>query len=193
MSWYTSGPQVGDQVFFQSSERINHTGIVYSVKNGKIYTVEGNSSDQVAKREYALNAARIAGYGRPLYNNRGDDGKFVAAKEWCYLDASGARASGWIKSEGNWHYLDPATGLMVRGKKVIDGKTYSFDTAGVMKTGWAKESSKWYYYDTSGAMQTNCWIEDSYYVDANGVMAVNTWIGDKYVGADGKYVPRKQK
>lgn len=193
MSWYTSGPQVGDQVFFQSSERINHTGIVYEVKNGKIYTVEGNSSDQVAKREYALNAARIAGYGRPLYNNRGDDGKFVAAKEWCYLDASGARASGWIKSEGNWHYLDPTTGLMVRGKKAIDGKTYSFDTAGVMKTGWAKESSKWYYYDTSGAMQTNCWIEDSYYVDANGVMAVNTWIGDKYVGADGKYVPGKQK
>lgn len=193
MSWYTSAPQVGDQVFFQSSERINHTGIVYAVKNGKIYTVEGNSSDQVAKREYALNAARIAGYGRPLYNNRGDDGKFVAAKEWCYLDASGARASGWIKSEGNWHYLDPVTGLMVRGKKVIDGKTYSFDTAGVMKTGWAKESSKWYYYDTSGAMQTNCWIEDSYYVDANGVMAVNTWIGDKYVGADGKYVPGKQK
>lgn len=193
MSWYMSAPQVGDQVFFQSSERINHTGIVYAVKNGKIYTVEGNSSDQVAKREYALNATRIAGYGRPLYNNRGDDGKFVAAKEWCYLDASGARASGWIKSEGNWHYLDPTTGLMVRGKKVIDGKTYSFNTAGVMKTGWAKESSKWYYYDTSGAMQTNCWIEDSYYVGANGVMAVNTWIGDKYVGADGKYVPGKQK
>ena len=86
--------------FFQSGERINHTGIVYAVKNGKIYTVEGNSSDQVAKREYALNATRIAsGYGRPLYNNRGDDGKFVAAKEWCYLDASGARASGWIKFE----------------------------------------------------------------------------------------------
>ena len=82
---------------------------------------------------------------------------------------------------------------MVCGKKVIDGKTYSFNTAGVMKTGWAKESSKWYYYDTSGAMQTNCWIEDSYYVGTNGVMAVNTWIGDKYVGADGKYVPGKQK
>ena len=193
MSWYTSAPQVGDQVFFQSSERINHTGIVYAVKNGKIYTVEGNSSDQVAKREYALNATRIAGYGRPLYNNRGDDGKFVAAKEWCYLGASGARASGWIKSEGNWHYLDPTTGLMVRGKKVIDGKTYSFNSAGVMKTGWAKESSKWYYYDTSGALQTNCWIEDSYYVGANGVMATNTWIGDKYVGADGKYVPGMQK
>ena len=42
-------------------------------------------------------------------------------------------------------------------------------------------------------MQTNCWIEDSYYVGTNGVMAVNTWIGDKYVGADGKYVPGKQK
>lgn len=188
MSWYTSGPQVGDQVFFQGSSGINHTGIVYAVRNGKIYTVEGNTSDMVAKREYALNATRIAGYGRPLYNNCGDDGKFVAAKEWCYLNSSGARASGWIKSEGNWHYLDPATGLMVRGKKVIDGKTYSFNSAGVMKTGWAKESAKWYYYDASGAMQTDAWIDD-YYVGSNGVMATNTWIGDKYVDASGKYVP----
>lgn len=192
MSWYTSGPQVGDQVFFQGSGGINHTGIVYAVRNGKIYTVEGNTSDMVAKREYALNATRIAGYGRPLYNNRGDDGKFVAAKEWCYLDPSGARASGWIKSEGNWHYLDPTTGLMVRGKKVIDGKTYSFDSAGVMKTGWAKESSKWYYYDASGAMQKDCWVGD-YYVGSNGVMATNAWIGDRYVDSTGKYVPGKQK
>lgn len=192
MSWYTSGPQVGDQIFFQGSGGINHTGIVYAVNNGKIYTVEGNTSDMVAKREYTLNATRIAGYGRPLYNNRGDDGKFVAAKEWCYLDSSGARASGWIKAEGNWHYLDPTTGLMVRGKKVIDGKTYSFNSAGVMKTGWAKESSKWYYYDASGAMQTNCWVGD-YYVGSNGVMATNTWIGDKYVDSTGKYVTGMQK
>ena len=192
MSWYTSAPRVGDQVFFQGSGGINHTGIVYAVANGKIYTVEGNSSDRVAKREYALNAARIAGYGRPLYNTRGDDGKFVAAKEWCYLGASGARVSGWVKSEGNWHYLDPSTGLMVRGKKVIDGKTYSFNAAGVMKTGWAKENSKWYYYDGSGALQTDCWVGE-YYVGANGVMATNTWIGDRYVDGTGKYVPGKQK
>ena len=192
MSWHSNAPQVGDQVFFQSSGTINHTGIVYAVGNGKLYTVEGNTSDMVAKREYALNAARIAGYGRPLYNNRGDDGKFVQAKEWCYLGASGARATGWVKSEGNWYYFDPATGLMQRGKKAIDGKTYSFNSAGVMKTGWSKEGSKWYYYGNSGALQTNTWVED-YYVGADGVMATNTWIGDRYVDASGKYVPGMQK
>ncbi|WP_251198317.1 CHAP domain-containing protein [Anaerotardibacter muris] len=191
-SWYTSAPQVGDQVFFQSGGQINHTGIVYAVSNGKIYTVEGNTSNCVAKREYALSAARIVGYGRPLYNNRGDDGKFVAAKEWCYLDSSGARASGWVKSQGNWYYFDPSTGLMQRGKKVIDGKTYSFNSSGVMKTGWAQESSKWYYYDSSGAMQKDAWVGD-YYVGSDGVMATNKWIGDRYVDATGKYDPTKQK
>ncbi len=192
MSWYSSAPQVGDQVFFQSSGTINHTGIVYAVSNGKIYTVEGNTSDMVAKREYALDAVRIAGYGRPLYNNRGDDGNFVQAKEWCYLNASGARTTGWVKSEGNWYYFDPATGLMQRGKKVIDGKIYSFSSAGVMKTGWSQESSKWYYYDRSGAMQTDTWVGD-YYVGSNGVMATSTWIGDRYVDASGKYVAGMQK
>lgn len=194
MSWYTSGPKVGDQVFFQNSERINHTGIIYAVSNGKIYTIEGNSSNMVAKREYVISTSsvRIAGYGRPLYNNMDDNGKFVAAKEWCFLGASGARASGWVKDSGNWYYFDPATGLMQRGKKVIGGVTYSFATNGVMKTGWALENSKWYYYSSSGAMQVNAWIGD-YYVGSDGVMATNKWIGDRYVDASGKYDPTMMK
>ena len=42
-------------------------GIVYKVSGGTVYTVEGNSSDQVAKRSYDMGNSRIAGYGMPKY------------------------------------------------------------------------------------------------------------------------------
>lgn len=61
-------PQVGDQVFFYVGGGINHTGIVTQVAMGAITTVEGNSSDMVARRTYAVNAPQIAGYGRPNWN-----------------------------------------------------------------------------------------------------------------------------
>ncbi len=34
----------------------------------KVYTIEGNTSDMVARRSYALNNSRILGYGRPAYD-----------------------------------------------------------------------------------------------------------------------------
>ena len=58
-------PEVGDQIFFYVGGAINHTGIVVSVGMGAITTVEGNSSDMVARRTYAIDSPAIAGYGRP--------------------------------------------------------------------------------------------------------------------------------
>ena len=75
--WYASNPKVGDQIFFKSSTRINHTGIVYKVTSSTVYTIEGNTSggkDVVAngggvfEKEYSLKNSRIAGYGRPNYD-----------------------------------------------------------------------------------------------------------------------------
>lgn len=66
-AWYAM-PAVGDQVFFNVSGGINHTGIVTSVGMGAITTVEGNSSDMVARRTYALGSPSIAGFGRPNWN-----------------------------------------------------------------------------------------------------------------------------
>ena len=66
-SWYST-PAVGDQVFFIVSGGINHTGIVTSVGMGAITTVEGNSSDMVARRTYSIGSPNIAGYGRPRWN-----------------------------------------------------------------------------------------------------------------------------
>lgn len=57
-------PEEGDQVFFYVGGEINHTGYVRNV-TGMLITVEGNSSDMVANRQYELYDNSIAGYGRP--------------------------------------------------------------------------------------------------------------------------------
>ncbi len=57
-------PQPGDVIFFGGRGGEHHTGIVEKVENGRVYTIEGNSHDQVAQRSYALNDPGIGGYGR---------------------------------------------------------------------------------------------------------------------------------
>ena len=41
----------------------DHVGIVEKCEGGRVYTVEGNSSDQVRQRNYAVDYASIMGYG----------------------------------------------------------------------------------------------------------------------------------
>lgn len=64
---WSDTPHIGDQIFFYSGGGINHTGIVTHIGIGAITTVEGNSSDMVARRSYAVEDSKIAGYGRPNY------------------------------------------------------------------------------------------------------------------------------
>ncbi len=69
-------PQPGDQIFFFGADGKSwaHTGIVTEVRDGRVYTVEGNTSGAsgvvangggVCRKSYALTDKRIAGYGRP--------------------------------------------------------------------------------------------------------------------------------
>lgn len=64
--WFTE-PKMGDQIFFYVGGKINHTGLVAKVDSKKVYTIEGNSDDQVATHSYTLTNKKIAGYGRPKY------------------------------------------------------------------------------------------------------------------------------
>ena len=67
--FHTSGPKPGDQIFFGTSlDDVSHTGIVEKVTASKVHTIEGNTSNQVARRNYALTNSRILGYGRPAYD-----------------------------------------------------------------------------------------------------------------------------
>ena len=67
-------PKMGDLIFFRSagvSRVSDHVGLVLDVRGGRVYTVEGNSSERVALRSYALTDTYIVGYGRPAYENKG--------------------------------------------------------------------------------------------------------------------------
>ena len=66
-AWYTT-PEVGDQVFFYSGGGINHTGLVETVSGGYFSTIEGNSSDMVARRNYYVGNSYVAGFGRPNWS-----------------------------------------------------------------------------------------------------------------------------
>ena len=62
-------PKPADLIFFDmvggSRNDPSHMGTVLSVANGKVTTIEGNSADMVAIREYDLKDSRILGYGDP--------------------------------------------------------------------------------------------------------------------------------
>lgn len=63
-----SDPQPGDQIFFGTDSNVRHTGLVESVENGTVCTIEGNSSNMVRRRVYNLSDENILGYGRPKYD-----------------------------------------------------------------------------------------------------------------------------
>lgn len=64
-------PDKGDLIFFDwdYSGDYDHVGIVTEVKDGKVYTVEGNHEDCVDEYVYPLNAEYIAGYAQPKYDD----------------------------------------------------------------------------------------------------------------------------
>lgn len=67
--FHTSDPKPGDQIFFGTAlNDAEHTGLVERVDSTKVYTIEGNTSNQVARRSYALGSSKILGYGRPKYD-----------------------------------------------------------------------------------------------------------------------------
>lgn len=66
-------PETGDQIFFGSAwNNIWHTGPVVAVSENYVTTIEGNTSDMVAKRTYRLKDPNIFGYGRPRWGTQTD-------------------------------------------------------------------------------------------------------------------------
>lgn len=119
--FYTSNPQPGDQIFFTDGTEMTHTGIVYAVDSKYVYTIEGNTSSSagvvanggaVAKKYYALNYSKIAGYGRP---------------DWSLVQTY---TEGWVQNEkGYWYRYSDGTWPAAEWK-VIDGAYYYFNAEG---------------------------------------------------------------
>lgn len=110
--FYTDAPKPGDQIYFGSGKSAEHTGIVWKVENGRVYTVEGNTSSRsgvvsngsgVFCKSYPLTDSWILGYGRPRYTEnsispatvrRGDQGEPVRALQ-LLLMGSGCDCGTW--------------------------------------------------------------------------------------------------
>lgn len=58
-------PTKGAQIFFWDDGEVSHTGIVTGYDDNQVYTIEGNSSDQVKECAYKRSNSRIVGYGYP--------------------------------------------------------------------------------------------------------------------------------
>ena len=65
--WQSGGttPTAGMIIFFDWDHdgTSDHVGIVEKYEGGRVYTIEGNSSDQVRQRNYAVDYSSIMGYG----------------------------------------------------------------------------------------------------------------------------------
>lgn len=74
ISWYKKNnkwkskdytPYAGDLIFFDwnHDNDPDHVGIIEKTENGRVYTIEGNSKDEVRAKSYSLNYKSIYGYG----------------------------------------------------------------------------------------------------------------------------------
>ena len=79
-------PKIGSQIFFSrngSELGINHTGIVEYVDAAKVYCIEGNTSNSVARRTYSRNSSIIIAYGYPEFDTPDTDlDTYLNEMEW---------------------------------------------------------------------------------------------------------------
>jgi hypothetical protein len=74
--WHDSSyvPAPDDLIFFdwEVDGAVNHVGIVEYVEDGRVYTIEGNSSDSVRRKDYKIDDPRIFCYAVPDYGTQLD-------------------------------------------------------------------------------------------------------------------------
>lgn len=157
-------PQSGDLIFFDwssngycykspASSYGDHVGIVEKVSGGYVYTIEGNSSNQVRRRSYALSNNDIKGYGVPKYKN--------TLKRSCYLDLNCYLDNGY---RGNISGIATAD-VYINGKLVANDVTdyYTAHPAGTtykitdirVKSGYKYKGSSSYSGTLNGSVNIN--------------------------------------
>lgn len=64
-------PDSGDIIFFDwnNDSDPDHVGIVERVENNRVFTIEGNSNDEVKAKSYLSNSYFVYGYGIIIYNS----------------------------------------------------------------------------------------------------------------------------
>lgn len=87
--FHEENPRPGDQIFFGSGSSWWHTGFVLDVRDGRVYTSEGNTTSAsgvipnggcVAEKSYSLTYGNIKGYGRPDWSLVEEDDNMDVAR-----------------------------------------------------------------------------------------------------------------
>ncbi len=99
-------PKRGDIVYFKTNR--SHVGIVEKVSGSTLHTIEGNTSDKVARKTYPLSNSTITGYGVPKYKN------------YNFSSGKSEKSTG---SKNNLSYLEN----ILKNKKASSGKTIKAD------------------------------------------------------------------
>ena len=106
-------PKVGAQIFFGKTDAESHTGLVENFDSTYVYTIEGNTSNKVARRTYKRNDGYIVGYGYPRYEEETtqaapeapqydvNDGAMTDEQVFAYLKKSGLTDAGAAGLMGN--------------------------------------------------------------------------------------------
>ncbi|MCR5812404.1 MAG: MBL fold metallo-hydrolase [Lachnospiraceae bacterium] len=139
--WVSSG----GKWYYLDSKGVMQTGWVSS--GGKWYLMGSDGTMLTGRQMFDGNTY--------FFNDAGvmQTGWYKYGDNWFFLRSSGAMQIGWVSSGGKWYYL-ASDGTMLKGRQVVDGKTYFFNDAGVMQTSWVSSGGKWYFFDSKGAMQT---------------------------------------
>lgn len=128
--------QAGDAVSFDwdSDHGGDHVGIVKSVHDWGIVTIEGNTSGGIVAEKQRVWSVVICGI-RPAYK---------AAK------------GQWVKQDGRWWYRHADGSYTTNGWEQIDGKWYYFDREGwMLASTCVNDGTGWYALGASGAMLTD--------------------------------------
>lgn len=134
-----------------------------------------------AKLDYANGDVNKNGWYHFNANGIMDYGWFLDEKlDWYYCNTQsdgwlGKMKTGWHhdKEDNRWYYLDPETGIMAKGWRLIDGTWYFFTAQNRMETyGYDAATGKWIYKNNAerplGSMYMGEMTPDGYHVDANG-------------------------
>lgn len=160
--WYGL-PERGDQVFFKNSVRICHTGIVTTVSDDMIYTIEGNTSNSsavianggmVCEKSYPLSHVGIAGFGRP---------NWVLVEEY---------KVGWHHDNNGWWYADTKSTYLKNCWDTINGHRYYFNKDGYAVTNWQEINNKWYYFEPRAGHPLECAL---YVTDESGAQDIGVF------------------
>lgn len=189
-------PKKGDQIFFYDSKGgISHTGIVVNVDNTYVYTVEGNTSSDagvvanggsVNDKKYKLSYSRIAGYGRPKYD---EETPSVEPKDTIEVDGVWGKAT---TTKAQKVFGTTVDGIVSNQYKIYKDKNPGLSTSTFE---WEDKPSK-NGSSLIKAIQKKVGTRVDGYIGDNTIKAMQKWLGttqDGYVSRPSNMVKAFQK